>query len=375
LPLERVSLVIGGLGTGGSEQQVRILAAGLARSDIHVTLIVLNPGTWETDELNAAGVGVRVLPQTLARGPGRLWRLATELRAARPQVVYSMLPLANVMAAVARGAVPDARLVWGVRGSDRSVDVYPWRIRLLRRLHVALAGHPDLTICNSLAGAEAHKRAGGDPARTVVVRNALLTDRFCFDPVGRQQVRTEWGAGDSDVFALVGNLDPVKGHEHFLLAAALVVGHSDRARFVVVGDGPASRRHALQALASDLGLGERVRFTGVRTDLVAVYSASDVVVSASTSEGLPNVLAEAMACERVCVATDVGDSSWLLDDTGLLVPSATSASLANAMCKAAGLTQPERDEIGRRGRARVCRELSADTMIERTRSCLEDLVA
>src|SRR5207253_71467 len=101
-------------------------------------------------------------------------------------------------------------------------------------------------------------------------------------------------------------------------------------RFVCVGDGPPEYRRTLEALAEQLGLNEFLIWNAARADMSAVYNGLDVLVSSSASEGLSNVIAEAMACGVRCVVTDVGDSAWVVGPTGEVVNPKDPVALKNA---------------------------------------------
>jgi glycosyltransferase involved in cell wall biosynthesis len=125
----------------------------------------------------------------------------------------------------------------------------------------------------------------------------------------------------------------MKDHPRFLKAAGLLAKDRNDTRFVCVGDGPKEYQANLQALATSLGLGERVLWAGPREDMPAIYNALDIAVSSSYGEGLSNVIAEAMACGVPCVVTNVGDSAWLVGDTGEVIPSKDVTALRNAIEK------------------------------------------
>ncbi len=141
-----------------------------------------------------------------------------------------------------------------------------------------------------IANAEAAGRqaiAGGFPARNLfVIPNGFDCEAFAFDPEGRARVRAEWGIpADAEVVGMVARLDPVKDHETFLAAAARVVAKRPGVRFACVGGGSEERAAALARLARDLGLGDRVTFTGFRRATRAEYSAFDLGVLASNVRG------------------------------------------------------------------------------------------
>jgi len=141
----------------------------------------------------------------------------------------------------------------------------------------------------------------------------------------------------ADVFAYfyIGRLDPVKDLGTLLGAfAALPADVLSRARLYLVGDG--SERALLETTRDSLGLGDRVTFLGVRTDVADVLMAADALVMSSTSEGLPMVLLEAMAAGVPCIATAVGGIPKLFgEDRGLGVPVQDAGKLAAAMAEVA----------------------------------------
>jgi glycosyltransferase involved in cell wall biosynthesis len=122
------------------------------------------------------------------------------------------------------------------------------------------------------------------------------------------------------VVSVIGRLSPEKGQDVFLEACRLAAQKDCEFVGVLVGEGP--WEHELRARAKAMGLESRVRFVGHRQDVASVYAASDVIVIPSRSEGLPNVLLEAMASGKPVVATRVGGIPEVLSDeiNGRLIP-------------------------------------------------------
>jgi glycosyltransferase involved in cell wall biosynthesis len=352
------------LDVGGAERQLAELALGLHRAGWRVKVISFYPGGIFEDRLRENGVRVECLgKQGRWDVFGFLYRLVKSIRRERPDIVHGNLALPNVLLTVLRPAWLRSRVVWWVAASQAVLRDDDWLVRLESRLSIAVSRFVDLIVCNSEAGREHHIALGYPAARTVVIPNGIDTAYFAPDAASRSALREAWGVrGDERLLGIVARLDPVKDHANFLRAAAQVAAAIPRTRFVCVGDGPAVYRESLVSLADSLGLRASVIWAGERTDMAAVYNALDLLVSSSVSEGMPNVVAEAMATGLPCVATDVGDTGIVVGDTGWLCPPRDSTALAEAMLLAmSGL--PRDPAVSR---DRICMRYGVDVMIERS---------
>jgi glycosyltransferase involved in cell wall biosynthesis len=139
-------------------------------------------------------------------------------------------------------------------------------------------------------------------------------------------------------------------------------------RFVCVGSGSEGGRAQLQTLCERIGVADRFIWSDARKDMPAVYSSFDIVCSASAhGEGFSNAVAEAMACERACVVTDVGDSAHIVDAVGEVVPPRDSAALARAMER---LLAADRATIGPKARRRITEHFDVRDLAQRTLAAL-----
>jgi glycosyltransferase involved in cell wall biosynthesis len=165
-----------------------------------------------------------------------------------------------------------------------------------------------------------------------VVRTGVGIDLAPFADAPRDEsLASELGLSGHAVVGIVGKLSAVKGHQHFLAAAALIARSHDAVRFLIVGDGP--RRIELEQQAAELGIAEATRFVGAREDVPALLKLMDVFVLSSLSEGAPNAIMEAMAAGVPVVATRVGGVPELVADgsTGILVEPRDPVALADAI--------------------------------------------
>jgi glycosyltransferase involved in cell wall biosynthesis len=184
---------------------------------------------------------------------------------------------------------------------------------------------------------------GADPARVITLRNGVDLGRF--RPGDRAAARARLGL-DGTVLLSVGNLLEIKGHHLVVEALRDLPG----ATAVIAGDGP--MRGSLARLAQELGVSERVRLLGnvPQEELVDLYNAADMLVLASSREGMPNVVLESLACGTPVVATAVGGIPELLDspDAGRLLPQRSAAAIATAV-RALLAGPPDRSRVAAHG--------------------------
>lgn len=162
-----------------------------------------------------------------------------------------------------------------------------------------------------------------------VVRNGV--DGAIFNTqTNRDEARASLGLCGPTILS-VGNLRKLKGH-HLLLEALVSI---PKATLLVVGQG--EERSKLEVLARDLGVADRVNFMGEisNSDLPALYAAADVFALASSSEGCPNVILEAMACGTPIVATAVGAIPDLVPKEGqkYLIRNREPSEIAKRICQ------------------------------------------
>jgi glycosyltransferase involved in cell wall biosynthesis len=176
-------------------------------------------------------------------------------------------------------------------------------------------------------------RAVRHAAHTVVLYNGIVLRDYC-DAGRRHEMRQSLGISDGQALVgVIGRLSPEKGSVEMLDAFATIAGRRSDARLLFVGEGPLAA--TLQGRAALLGLSDRVQFAGHHPQVQPFFEAIDVLVSPSRTEGLSNVILEALALRCPVVATHVGGNGEILSDgsSGLLVPARQPEALAQAVLR------------------------------------------
>jgi N-acetyl-alpha-D-glucosaminyl L-malate synthase BshA len=201
-------------------------------------------------------------------------------------------------------------------------------------------------------------QAGAPAERVAVIHNGVSGERFSPDRVAVGQIRRQLGvARSARLILFVGSLKPYKGVDVLIRAVPHVLKGEPSAIAVVVGDGP--ERKALAGLRDSLGLRNEVLFAGAVPNARLPYyeNACDVFVLPSRRESFGVAAAEAMACARPVVATNVGGLREVIDhgETGLLVEPGNPQQLAASILRIL-----KNDPLARRLGAKARRKVEAE---------------
>lgn len=352
-------------GFGGAEQAVLILMAGLKHHGWRSVLMYhASPGIAPLIE-GATQLDVELWPVPRMpdglRGARRVWPFSREVRARRPDVFHAHLtwPLACKFGLV--GAIL-ARVPATVATVQLYVE-FPLDASIFVQQRLIVAGVDRyIAVSQEVAQRLIHKLHW--PTQKIqVIRN-------CVSPVSECGAQSPIERTGRPVVLTVARLDEQKGHSYLLEAAAKV----PEAQFVLAGDGPL--RVSLEAQARSLGVAERVKFLGYRSDIADLLADCDVFVLPSLYEGLPLSILEAMSAGKPVIATHIGgtDEAVIAGETGLLVPPANSAALATAI-RSVLTDRPLAQRLAAAGRARVEQEFSATKMVQQVIDVYDELLA
>jgi len=329
-----IALLHGAPAWGAVEEYVATLATALGDE-----AVLVHPGVEGFDEL---GVRTVRFPTDASNTVLQTLRLAQLVRGLRPRLVHvtDVWPQALVAARLAR--VPRLLITHHtpeLPRHDNAVGRAWWRL--------GWAARPEVIYTS-----ESQRRADGRRP-SYVIELGIDLDRFASG--------TRALAQDGPLVGNVARLSEQKGHRYLLEAAARV----PEARFAIVGDG--ELRGDLERRARELGVADRVLFTGARDDVPALLASFDVFAFPSLFEGLCLAVIEAQAAGVPIVATPVGGIRETVVDgqTGLLVP------LRDPEALAAGIRRllADRAAAGRmatEARIQARERYSVERMVERT---------
>jgi len=333
-----------------------VLTARITSPAVAHEIITLRPPGVVGDRLRDCGIPVHSLQvRGVVSALVAFFELVSRLGSCSPEViVQTWMYHADLMGGLAARFAGLPRVIWNVRRSGIEPQALRARTRLIVRACGLLSRWvPESIIVNSRRAMTAHCTLGYKPARFVYIPNGFDASIYTRLPAARSELRRQWGIGDQElVVGLVARVEPQKDHPNFIAMAKKVWQAIPQTRFVLVGRG-IPQDHAIGLAIRREALQDRFVLCDQRSDIPAVMSALDIFCLSSRTEGFPNVLGEAMACETPCVTTDCGDAPDILGDDTRVAPPGDPQALADRVIHLALMPRNARERLGREQRRRI----------------------
>ncbi len=354
----RLILIITGLGMGGAERQVCDLADQFANKGHQVLLITL---TGETLNRPLSG-HIDVVELNMAKTPmgfiKAYWQARRLVKKFKPDVVHSHMVHANLFTRLLRLSTRIKKLICTAHSSNEGSRGRMLAYCLTDRLC-------DLSTNVSQEAVDISVKRGAAPAsRIIAMPNGIDTSRFTFSPISRDSLRRQLKLADNTPLILaVGRFTEAKDYPSLLTAFSQLPSEFNHAQLAIIGTG--EEQTNIEALAAQLGLTKQIHFLGLQRNVHEWMSAADVYVMSSAWEGMPLVLLEAMACERVVVATDCGGVKEVIGDCGILVPAKNSPALTQGLQQGLALGLEAAKAQGKAARGRIVAHYSLNAQADK----------
>ncbi|AZF31107.1 Poly(glycerol-phosphate) alpha-glucosyltransferase [Pseudomonas sp. R4-35-07] len=351
-----IMFFITGLGMGGAERQVVDLADRMSARGHNVVIAYLT-GKQEVLPGEPRVSVVALNGDKTLRGMVRaINNLIKLIRRFKPDVLHSHMVHANLIARVIRFVIKIPKLICTAHSSNEGGKLKMLAYRLTDFL-------ADVTTNVSQEAVDILIAKGASSAgRMIFVPNGIDTERYVFDEQVRDQVRARESIDSSiKVILAVGRLVEAKNYPCLLDAFKLISQDDENVRLWIVGDGPLATDLALRV--NEAHLDEKIKFFGRRNDVPSFYCAADVYVLSSAWEGFGLVVAEAMSCKTLVVATDCGGVKEVLGGSGYLVEPFNPEALRQSIKLALSLPPEEKNSLVTSARSRVVDNFSIDSVI------------
>jgi glycosyltransferase involved in cell wall biosynthesis len=325
--LIKVTHVVPHLKQGGAEHMAVHLMMGLNTTRFETSVIVLGARSGSALEaiLDKSSVAARYLEKKSGFDPRMFLRVDQALREAQPTVLHTHVHVLRYVMPHLFFNKPCVAVHTVHNLAEREVEP---RAQWLQRLAFRWGVVP-ISVAREVA-ASLHRRYQIEDGR--VIPNCIPVRRYQLSVEQREAWRRNAGIQTSDtVFTCVALFREQKNHRRLLTAYREGVGRNSSAKLLLVGTGPTEL--SARRLAESYGLGNQIRFLGMRDDVPEILGASDVFVLSSDYEGNPLAIMEAMAAGLPIVSTSVGGVPELVTNglDGILVDPADEVGFKDSL--------------------------------------------
>jgi glycosyltransferase involved in cell wall biosynthesis len=377
----RLLHIITGLSIGGAEMMLYKLLSNIDREKFDIQVISLTDIGPIGKKIQHLGIQVEAVG--MRRGVKGLisvnsfFKLQALLRKYNPDVVQTWMYHADLIGGLATKIAVNAPVVWNIRHSNLAPNINKkttiWAAKACARFSKFV---PKKIICCSEASKRVHIDLGYDESKMIVIPNGFDIEKFKPDTEARKKLLNELQIPENSfLIGLVARFDPQKDHHTFIRAAKILSKEHPNVHYILCGEGVTWGNKELADWIKDVNLQDRFHLLGRREDIPKIMASLDVLSSSSCGEGFPNVIGEAMACGVPCVVTDVGDSAYVVGDTGIVVPPKNPGELAKGLKKVIDTNEIKRKQIGLMARNRIMQLFEIHRIVKKYETLYEELCA
>ncbi len=329
--------IIGDLNIGGAERSLVRLVNNINGNDFEHIIVTLFSDKNSDNNLKdfAIANGIKVITMNLPRTfllflPKNLKKLLGCIYHYKPDIIQTWLYHSNNIINFLHVFFPKIPIINNIRHSDPLAGSIKTKITALSG---ALLCHisANTIICCSEASKQKHEQAGYPRNKMLVIPNGFdvaVADRA----KSRAWCLNQFNIPENHRIGIIaGRFCQEKDYHNFCAAVGIVVKKFTDITFIMCGRDIDKNNKLLNRYISDNGLESYVVCLGQRKDCDRLMAASDFLISSSSSEAFPNVIAEAMGVGTPCIATDTGESSSIIGNTGICVPPKNPKALAEAI--------------------------------------------
>lgn len=353
------------LNIGGAEMMLCHLLTRLDRNHFEPVVISLSEKSKLDDRITVLGIPLFHLGMRSDQPKiSILLRLMHIVRITKPDLIQGWMYHANLVAQLL-GSFLRIPVLWSVHSSVYNLAHEKRTTAWVIRACAFLSKQARKIIFVSETSRQQHEQLGYEPSRSCVIANGFDTSLFAPSHETRLRVRAALNIPDDAM--LIGSFarfHPMKDHANFLRAAGELAHRYPQVQFLLAGTDVTWENPAIRQLVTELSLQDRTHLLGPRYDVPDLMKSLDLMTSSSAySEAFPLVIGEAMACGVPCVATNLGDSTILIGDTGLVVPPQNSQELAGAWESVIAAPTEQRYQLGRAARQRIEQNYSLQSIV------------
>ncbi|HLQ82381.1 MAG TPA: glycosyltransferase [Pseudogracilibacillus sp.] len=343
----KITHIITGLNIGGAEKMLYKLLQNMNEKNYKIEVIVLQDKGFYGPKIEELGIKVHEIKMKNIPRVKDIMKIRKLIKNA--DVVQSWMYHADLINYLATRFLKK-KVIWGIRRTNLNKKENKKSTLLIAKLNALLSRRANLVISCSIAAKKTHINFGYSENKVIVIPNGFEMDKIYKDIVARSEIRDEMEIENKQVILSIGRWNIAKDHKNLIHAYKKV--ENTNTHLVLIGPNITEDNVELIEIIKESKI-KNYSLLGPQSNINDYLSAADIYVSSSKSEGFPNVIGEAMACELPCVVTDAGDSEYIVGDVGITVPIENSEELAKGIEEMLSLTNEERKKLGKKSRKRI----------------------
>lgn len=348
----RVLHVISSMGQGGAERQLLEL---VIQNNNHAICQLFSDNFYRTELENKK---IAIFDLKIKKGFSAifsLYKIHKIIKAYEPDIINTWMYHSSLLVTIIklinlRNNIP---VIWGLRCSNMDTTYYSIFLKIVIKFCKFFSHMPDIIINNSKAGLDFHQKLGFRNKHNVI-HNGIDTSRFFLNKKFRNNFRSQYKIHkDAIVLLCVGRNDPMKDHDTLIKAFKKLNSKFPSVILLLAGLGTEKIKNINNIIP-----------LGPRKDIEYIYSASDIIISSSAfGEGFSNALAEGMSSKLIPIATEVGDSHYILGNIGKLIKPKSIKELYKAIEYMLELDKDSFENQKKLARKRILNNFSQNKMI------------
>lgn len=343
--MKKIVHIITGLGSGGAENMLyKVLKHADLNRYKHEVISLLDKGIYG-DVIEGLGIKVHSLNMNKYNVFTCIAKAVAVCKDC--DLVDTWLYHADLFGYLIAKVFLRKKIIWNTRHCNLDKDVNKLITLKVVKLNSLLSRYVDCITFNSKRALDNHIYAGYKARNLVVIPNGFELNKFRFDINDRNQVREQLNLDDEKVIITVGVWDIQKDYYTLLQALSMLKKHNPKFKMIMVGPKLDYLNKELADLIQKYNLDGNMVLLGRREDITALLSAADIYISSSLGESFSNAIGEAMSCELTCVVTNVGDSKYIVGETGLVVEAGNYIDMAAVLLGYIEKTSSDRNKKAR----------------------------
>jgi glycosyltransferase involved in cell wall biosynthesis len=359
--MKKIIHIINGLGSGGAENMLyKLLKYSDKERYYHEVISLLDEGVIG-EKIKTLGIKVHCLninKKNLLKAFIKVKTICKEF-----DIVNTWLYHADVIGFIVGKILLNKKVIWNVRHSNLDIGANkPGTLRVVK-INSILSNYVDCITYNSKLAYTNHKEVGYINRMSVTIPNGFELDKFKSDPKNRNKIRESLSIREEEnVIITIGRWNVQKDYVTLLKALSELKKQKVNFKQIMVGTNLDNSNNELSDLIEKYNLRENLLLLGRRDDIPFILTCADIYVSSSLGESFSNAIGEAMACELPCVVTDVGDSKYIVGETGFTVDPKDYLGLASKIQNI--ITNSKNEHLGKMARSRVIQNFDINNVIK-----------